>query len=664
MNEVGRCPQACSFGFGTLIKMGIQLGAGRSGGLDTAARGVVEGNAVVRLRVIVCLLSVFIAGCTDDEPLPVDSTSTVEQTLDAPVVEPPTKTEAVPPSPTISPKSGDITNSEIQTPETATDEIDKRPTFSQRPTIRANLNPNAPLAAWIDFATNRPVRGAVDIDDGQRQWAIAFDEVDGPKYSVLLLGFRPGRSHTIRVTLHEPDGDEKTNGDGKTIGVEKTIGDGKTISDPLDFKTPPLPDDFPPLELVTAKPDAMEPGVTLFGVNRWLNDAASLDYGYLIAVDGQGEVVWYFRTGHAVADLRRMAGGNLLYNHGSNWHAYESDMLGNVIRHWYAANLVDDAQSSDAIAVPVDTFHHEILELPTGNLLAISTELKKLKHFPVSEAKPSSATGPATVVADVLVEFSLDGKVVNRQPVFDLLDTRRIGYGSLSGFWDTRAYRDVKGGSKDWSHSNGMFYDPTDDSLIVSLRHQDAVIKLSRATGEIQWILGNHYDWRRKWQPLLLKAEGNLRWPYHQHAPKITPAGTLLLFDNGNYRAKPFKRKTPAAKNFSRVVEFRIDEAKMTVAQVWEYRGENGETFYCPFFCEADWLPVTGNILITEGGHVHKENGEPSDDVPADHQWARILEVTHTTPANKVFEIRIDSGAGSDKGWSVYRSERLPSLFP
>lgn len=634
------------------METGIQRRAGRSGGFDTTARGVIAWNTVVQATVIASLVSVLMVGCADDEPLPVDRALTVEQTPDAPVVDAPTQPDRVRQPPDISPKQALPHQPEINSPPSATEKTGKRPAFVRRPTIRANPNPNAPLAAWIDFATNRPVTGAVQIDDGRRQWAVSFDEVDDLKYSVLLLGFRPGRAHKVRVELHDPDGDEKT------IGAEKTI------SGPLDFKTPPLPDDFPPLELVISKPDAMEPGVTLFGVNRWLNDVASLDYGYLIAVDGQGEVVWYFRTGHAVADLRRMAGGHLLYNHGSNWHAYESDMLGNVVRHWYAANLVDDAQSSDAIAVPVDTFHHEILELPTGNLLAISTELKQLKHFPVSEVKSSTATGPATIVADVFVEFQPNGKVVNRQSVFDLLDTRRIGYGSLSGFWDTRAYRAVKGGSKDWSHCNGMFYDPTDDSLIVSLRHQDAVIKLSRATGEIQWILGNHYDWRRKWQPLLLKAEGDLRWPYHQHAPKITPDGTLLLFDNGNYRAKPFKRKTPASKNFSRVVEFRIDAAKMTVAQVWEYRGEAGETFYSPFFCEADWLPMTGNILITDGGHVHKENGEPSDDVPADHQWARILEVTHTTPAKKVFEVRIDSGAGSDRGWSVYRSQRLPSLAP
>lgn len=527
---------------------------------------------------------------------------------------------------------------------TTAETVEPELAFERPPSVRPNPNPNAPLAAWVEFESNRPAQAALSVSDGDRRWQIEFGKSGEKKRSLLLLGLRPGRTHEIRVELSDA-------ADGEKI-----------VGEPLEFHTPPLPEDFPPIRLDISDPAAMEPGVTLFGVNQWLSDQANLQYGYLIGVDDAGEVVWYFRTGHPVADLRRMSNGHLLYNHGSNWHAYESDVLGNVVRHWYAANLVDDAPSA-AIPVEVDTFHHEILELPSGNLLALSTELTRLEHYPLSEVKPTTATGPANVVGDVLVEFTPDGTVVQRTRIMDLLDTRRIGYGSLTGFWDTRAYQNVPGGTKDWSHANGLFYDGKDNCVIVSLRHQDAVVKFSRATGEIRWILGNHYDWRRKWRPYLLKAEGELEWPYHQHAPQLTPAGTLLLFDNGNYRAKPYHRRTPASENYSRVVEFRIDEDAMTVSQEWEYRGEPGETFYCPFFCEADWLPRTGNILITDGGHVDHANGQPSDDVPADHQWARILEVTHTRPARKVFELRIDSGPDSEKGFSVYRSQRLESLY-
>ncbi|MEZ4241635.1 MAG: aryl-sulfate sulfotransferase [Myxococcota bacterium] len=39
-----------------------------------------------------------------------------------------------------------------------------------------------------------------------------------------------------------------------------------------------------------------------------------------------------------------------------------------------------------------------------------------------------------------------------------------------------------------WSHANAVEVDPRDDTLIVSVRHQDAVLKLTR-DGEIRWIL-------------------------------------------------------------------------------------------------------------------------------------------------------------------------------
>ena len=49
-------------------------------------------------------------------------------------------------------------------------------------------------------------------------------------------------------------------------------------------------------------------------------------------------------------------------------------------------------------------------------------------------------------------------------------------------------------------------------------------------------------------------------WNYAQHAPQITPQGTLLLYDNGNYRASPFDSLVLDSANYSRAVEYRINE--------------------------------------------------------------------------------------------------------
>ena len=79
------------------------------------------------------------------------------------------------------------------------------------------------------------------------------------------------------------------------------------------------------------------------------------------------------------------------------------------------------------------------------------------------------------------------------------------------------------------------------------------------------------------------------------------------------------------------------------------------------FICDVDWLPLKGNVLITDGGRVRGANGKDSDIPFGGHHWARVLEVTHESPAEKVFELVVDDEAPD--GWAIYRSDRIPSLY-
>lgn len=79
----------------------------------------------------------------------------------------------------------------------------------------------------------------------------------------------------------------------------------------------------------------------------------------------------------------------------------------------------------------------------------------------------------------------------------------------------------------------------------------------------------------------------------------------------------------------------------------------------------VDPLPLTGNVLITDGGRIRDEEGRPSDQIVGPEHWARIIEVTGSAQPQKVFEITIDAQTDeAEIGWAVYRSERLPSLCP
>ena len=69
-------------------------------------------------------------------------------------------------------------------------------------------------------------------------------------------------------------------------------------------------------------------------------------------------------------------------------------------------------------------------------------------------------------------------------------------------------------------------------------------------------------------------------------------------------------------------------------------------------------------MLVTDGGRVRDNDGNMSSDIDGGRHWARIVEVTHTNPPEKVFELVVDSPDKDDPiGWAVFRSERLAGLY-
>lgn len=513
--------------------------------------------------------------------------------------------------------------------------------FASLPTIRENPNHRAPLIAIVDFVCKTDVVCTIDVSDGTNSWR-QLASTPKRSHSIAVVGMRPSRKHAVKLEIRVAEGE------------------GTTITELLTFTTPALPKDFPPLRTGFIKPDNPRSKVIMFAVNRWRHSEADINYGYVIAVDGSGEVVWFCKTDDRIADMRILRNGHLLYQTGSYCRACEVDVLGRIHRVWVSANTA--VVSEFEIPVMLDSMHHDLLELPNGNFLTLATELVKFEKFPTSETKKNAPWKPAFVVCDLVAEFDpKTGVVQDRLRLAPLLDKERFGYLSLGKFWEVIYDPFIPEPSRDWSHANALLYLPKEDAIVVSFRHLDCVMMVDRKRREIRWILGDPTGWSLPWKKYLLKPIGELDWPYHQHSPQFTSHGNLVVYDNGNYRARPFDKATLASENQSRVVEFRIDDSAMTVEQVYEYRGSKDDEFYCPFYGEADWLPQSENMLVTNGGHIELRDGTPADIVPSERQWASIFEVNRMT-RNKVFELRIDSGLNSELGWSVYRSISLPNL--
>jgi len=520
------------------------------------------------------------------------------------------------------------------------------PSFQTTPVLSPSPNPDAPLGCRIAFTTDEPSLVHLTIDDGIAPWTVtpepgSFDT----SHDVPALGLRPQTTHLF------------------TIEVEDAAGNRATSPTTLSYLTPGLPSPFPPLATVASDPSRMEPGYTLFNVLIASANVPQANYGLLVIVDEAGDVRWFLRYDESIGDARRLAHGHLLFET-SRDKLIEIDMFGEVQDEFWATNLSSDVPPPGAKLLAVDTFHHEAIEMPAGSgadFAALSSELRTFPNYPTSILNPTVNTATTDVIGDTVVEFLRDGTVLAEHRLFDVLDPYRVSYDSLGGFWTPTYGLPVA----DWAHANAVVHDPSDDSFLVSLRHQDAIVKIARPTGDLVWILGDPARWGPAWQPYLLTPVAvptdpkGFEWSYHQHAPELTSTGSIVLFDNGNGRAIPPTAVLPFAERYSRAVEYVVDPVAMTVDQTWSYGSDPTspsfdptEHFYAQFLCDADPLPQTGNVLVCDGAD--------SDDGTIG--FTRIFEVTRDTPADIVFEIRIEDPLLVD-GWLSYRAERIDDLY-
>lgn len=476
---------------------------------------------------------------------------------------------------------------------------------------------NAPLAGTLQLTTDVPTRVSVSMDDGTNVWARQFYDY-ATTHSVPLLGFKPNRTNEITVTVYDKQWNLVT------------------APQPVQFVTGPLPTNFPSITLLHSEPDRMEPGYTLGRIGM-----KNETYCYAIILDSAGELVWYNAT-PANAEVRQLDNGDLFMPATTNF--VEMNLLGQTVRRWVVPNNLQINP-------------HEALPTDHGTILYLNNATMVVSNYPSNMTVSNAPRVTANVLYQKVVEISFtNGAVLNTWSPVNQLDPRRISYLIVpaTGGWDSE-------------HSNAVIEDPSDDSLIVSMRHQNAVIKFSRATGQLKWILGPPANWGPAWQPYLLKPVGTpFVWQYGQHSTILTPQGTLIMYDNGNYRASPFAAKVLDANNYSRAVEYSINEDTMEVSQVWDYGRTNvAERIYTDHEGIAEPEPQTGNVLI-DFANVDYDNGVPASPYGPTATMVRLTEVTHDDVPQIVWDVAISMYSNTNvtyKDCSMYRCHRIPDLY-
>lgn len=192
---------------------------------------------------------------------------------------------------------------------------------------------------------------------------------------------------------------------------------------------------------------------------------------------------------------------------------------------------------------------HDLKLLPNGHSLLIGTEVRTVD---MSEVVPNGKAA-AAVTGNVIQELDGDQRLVFEWHTFDHIPI-------------TNTFADVTQPSFDYAHINAITLDPTDNHLLASLRTTSEILKINRRTGQVMWRLGG------KMNQFTFVNEHEENAPFYtvgQHDAHRLANGNLLFFDNGNIAGGGV---TPNDRSYSRVVEYALDETRMTATLVWEYR--------------------------------------------------------------------------------------------
>jgi len=307
----------------------------------------------------------------------------------------------------------------------------------------------------------------------------------------------------------------------------------------------------------------------------------------------------------------------------------EVDLAGNVVRELSLATL-NSRLAAAGFSLTALAMHHDVTPLPNGHLLLIVNSTKQFTNLP-------GYPGTTTVLGDQIVDLDANWNPVWVWNSFDHLDINRHPMNF-----------------PDWTHTNAVLYSKDDGNIIISMRHQNWLLKINydngQGDGSILWRLGEGGDFQLK------NGVDPTDWFWAQHGPSFassTTAGnfSLAVFDDGNDRQFPPGTTCGPPQTgicdssctcYSTGQVLQLDESAKT-ATLAVNDVPNTYTFF------------GGNAEILQNGDFEYDlcSSSPSPPTPG----ATVLEVSEQAQRQVVWQMNIS-------GNYAYRAFRIPSLYP
>lgn len=436
-----------------------------------------------------------------------------------------------------------------------------------------SLTGNPQVAQYIVYL---PAPGKVHVEFGtstsygRETWSVPTPSPNGGQIRMYVAGM-------LGQTLYHMRG-------------QIVLDDGATFTDAdqtCKTGTPPVTS---PVQISTASGATPQPGIELWNTVLPAADAEAF------ATDLKGNVIWTYTYPHPAVDviqgIRLLANGDLLMpisylssvtlssTSGVIDEIREIDLGGNTVRDLTLDQLnqklaASNLRDGEGNLYKLRGFHHDVLALPNGHWVILADYVKQYTGLP-------GFPGTTPVLGDAIVDVDRN---LNPDWVwngFDHLDVNRHPMNF-----------------PDWTHGNALLYSSDDHNLLLSLRHQNWIIKIEfldgAGSGKILWRLGQGGDFS------LQGGVDPTDWFYAQHGmsyftPNTTGVFRLGLMDNGNDRlfssgeraqCKNFQPNPPSC--YSTVPVLEVNEENMTATLIAHYVPP--PSYFSFFGGNADLLP-------------------------------------------------------------------------
>jgi hypothetical protein len=321
-------------------------------------------------------------------------------------------------------------------------------------------------------------------------------------------------------------------------------------------------------------PTSIDTTYEYFGDDLMLLTSATAS-SYTVAYDYNGDIRWYanvplgfspdfLENGHLIIGSDRIISDPYY-----NISLYEMDLTGKIYKEYYLPG----------------GYHHDLVELDNDNLLVLTNDFNG-------------------TVEDVVVELDRTTGIIVK--TWDISDYIPMFEGPAE-MWT----------ADDWFHNNSIDYDKDTDSIILSGRHQDAVISIGYSSNELNWILGDPANWEDTSisDKFFTPIGDNFEWQYAQHGAIVLPNGNIFLFDNGNNKSKDSETYIDAIDSYSRGVIYDINTDTMEITQVYEYGKELGYEFYSPYISNVAYYDE--DYYMIHSGGISSSSTDGPLNIPA-----------------------------------------------